>query len=113
MIISKYRYLFPLIISFSSSAVYAEIYKCKDTNGNVTYSEKPCADNERKIELKVSPHEHKYEKKSNQRTIVFELNEGIINNELKEDFIVTEDSNDEITLTPKDGDTVIYNSENK
>lgn len=53
MILNKYRCLLPLIIMFSSSAVYAEIYKCKNTNGNVTYSEKPCADKDKNIELKL------------------------------------------------------------
>lgn len=42
---------FALMLSFSS-VIAGEIYKCKDKNGSLTYSDQPCGDNPEIVDIK-------------------------------------------------------------
>lgn len=47
-----YKVIFILIIFVFSTSIQANIYRCTDTEGNVSYSEKPCAKQQQTKELK-------------------------------------------------------------
>jgi len=47
-----YKKIFILIVLVFSTPIQANIYRCTDTEGNVSYSEKPCAKQQQTKELK-------------------------------------------------------------
>lgn len=109
MNISQYRFSLLVIIPIISSAAYADVYKCKNKNGQVIYSGKPCSENAKKMKIEKSIYGVKSTYKS---TVTFNgkpiEHEEYINEELFKDFIVTEDPDGSITLKPKNGDSVTY-----
>ena len=55
MNINKHRLILLLIITTVSASTQAEIFKCKDIDGVVAYTSKPCTKDGEKIKLKTSP----------------------------------------------------------
>ena len=110
MKINQYKIILLFIFTISSSAIYADVYKCRNDNGQITYSGKPCANNPKKIELKTSPRKLFMKGTYNGKPHEIEYKE-VFNEEILKDFNVTEDADGTMRFTPKSGDSVTYTSE--